>query len=62
MKTKTVTFATIAAVIVAAAVAIANVRTPIGVDSVVGFGAVVALLALAAMEYRFDLRGLLGNR
>lgn len=62
MNTKRITFALIAAGLVAAAAAVANVRTPVGVDAVIGFGAVIALIAVAVIDYRLPGRRMLGLR
>lgn len=62
MNTNRFTFAIIAAALAVVAVAVANVRLPVGVDGVIGFGAVIALLALAAADYRFDVRRVFGGR
>ncbi len=59
MNTKRITFALIT---VAAVAAMAAVGTLLGVDRLVGYGAVIALIALAAAEYRFDLRRVLGHK
>ena len=62
MNTKRITFAIIAAAIAAVAVALANVRTAVSVEGFIGYGAVIALLALAAADYRFDVRRVFGGR
>ncbi len=62
MNTKRITFALIAVAVAAIAVAVANVRPVVGADSVIGYGAVIAMLALAALDYRFAARRVFGGR
>jgi hypothetical protein len=47
--------------ITAAAVLVLSVRSHVGVDSFVGFGSVLALLGVAAMEYRITWKRVLGR-
>lgn len=61
MNTNRLTFALIAAVLVALAVAVVAARTAVGLDAVIGFGAVVAVLTIALTEYRLDWRRLFGR-
>jgi hypothetical protein len=59
MKTNRLTFALIAGGLLAvAAVAVAVGRTLVDVDGVVGYGAVVALVAFAALDYGYGRRRL----
>lgn len=51
MKTSRLTFALIGAVIVAAMIAVANVRANISVDSLTGYGLAAGLVCLVALEY-----------
>ena len=60
MKTNRFTFALIAGgLTAAAAVAVAFARTTVDVDGVVGYGAVIALVAFALLDYGFGRRRLL---
>ena len=45
----------------AAAVFVLSVRSHVGVDSIVGFGSIVMLLAVAAMEYGITWKRALGR-
>jgi hypothetical protein len=56
MKTNRFTYALIAAVLVAAAAVVAFVRPTVGVDGVIGYGAALALVGLAAIDYRAKAR------
>jgi hypothetical protein len=47
--------------ITAAAVLLLSFRSHVGVDSVVGFGSVLMLLGVAAIEYRITWRRVLGR-
>ena len=47
--------------ITAAAVLVLSVRSQVGVDSIVGFGSILALLGVAAMEYRITWKEILGR-
>jgi hypothetical protein len=59
MKTYRTTIALVAAGLLAVVAAVAGVRTPgVGVEGVFGFGAVVAILAFAASDYRLGGRRL----
>jgi hypothetical protein len=62
MNTTRITFALIVAGLLALAAVVANVRTPVGVDTVIGFGAVIALIAVAVIDYRLPVRRVLGLR
>lgn len=62
MNTKRITFAIITAALVAALVAVAAARATVGVDGLIGFGAVVALIAVAAADYRLEFRRVLGGK
>jgi len=61
MTTKRITFALIAAVLVAAAGAVASVRLAVGVEGLFGFGAVMALIAVALTDYRFTAPRIAGK-
>ncbi|HEU5079314.1 MAG TPA: hypothetical protein VFT72_08870 [Opitutaceae bacterium] len=60
MNTKRVTFAVAVVGLLVAAAVVAGTRLAVGLDGLIGYGAVIALLALAATEYRFDLRRVIG--
>jgi hypothetical protein len=60
MNTKRITFGLGLVVLVAALATIVTLRPAVGIDVVVGYGAVVALIGMAAIEYRLDLRRVLG--
>jgi hypothetical protein len=62
MNTTRITYALIATAIAVVALAVANVRTTVDVDGLIGFGAVLAILALAAADYRFAVRRVFGGR
>lgn len=47
--------------VLAAAVKLLSVRSPVSVDSVVGYGCILMLLGLAAMEYRITWKQLFGR-
>jgi hypothetical protein len=47
--------------ITAAAVLVLSVRSQVSVDSIVGFGSILALLGVAAMEYRITWKEVLGR-
>jgi hypothetical protein len=59
MKTNRITYALITVAAFAALVAVAALT---GVDGLIGYGTVIALIALAAAEYGFNLRRVLGNK
>jgi hypothetical protein len=60
MKSNQLVIAVIPGVIVAAALVL-SFRSPVSAESLVGFGAVFALIALLALEYRFNWKNLLGR-
>ncbi|PTY08212.1 hypothetical protein DB347_01110 [Opitutaceae bacterium EW11] len=62
MTTKRLTFALIAAALVAAVVAVASAPVAVGADGWFGFAVVGAVLALAAVDYRGGLRRVPGRR
>ena len=47
--------------ITAAALLVLSVRSQVSVDSIVGFGSILALLGVAAMEYRITWKEILGR-
>ena len=47
--------------ITAAAVLVLSVRSRVGLDSIVGFGSIVMLLGVAAMEYRITWKSAFGR-
>ena len=60
MNTKRVTFAIAVVGLLVAAAVVAGTHLAVGLDGFIGYGAVIALLALALTDYRFDLRRVLG--
>lgn len=61
MKNDIITLAAILGVIGAAAAYLLSAQTPVNVESLVGYGSVVTLLGVAALEYRISWRGLFGR-
>lgn len=55
MITKRLTFALIAVAFVAAAVVVAAAKNLVGLDGLIGIGAVVSLIGVAAIDYRSTL-------
>ena len=47
--------------ITAAALIVLSVRSHVSVESIVGFGSIIALLGVAAMEYRLTWKEILGR-
>jgi hypothetical protein len=62
MNTKRVTFAVAAVGLLAAVAVVAGTRLAVGLDGIIGYGAVVALIALALTDYRFDPRRVFGGK
>ncbi len=62
MNTKRITFALITVAALAAVVAVAANRPAVGVDGLIGYGAVIALIAMAVADYRLDLRRVFGSK
>ena len=60
MKNNIITHAAILG-ITAAALILLSFRSQVSVDSVVGFGSILALLGVAAMEYRITWKRILGR-
>lgn len=52
MNTKRITLTLTVAILAVATLAIAAAHTAVGVDGLIGFGAVIALIAVAATDYR----------
>ena len=59
MKTNRITYALITVAALAAIVALAAFQ---GVDGLIGYGTVIALIALAVAEYRFNPRRVFDNK
>jgi UDP-N-acetylmuramyl pentapeptide phosphotransferase/UDP-N-acetylglucosamine-1-phosphate transferase len=59
MKTNRITYALITVAALAAIVALAALT---GFDGLIGYGTVIALIALAAAEYRLNPRRVFGNK
>ena len=57
---KNLIMAVLSSLIAVAAVTL-SFRSPVGVDSLIGYASVFALLGLAAMEYRVGWKRLLGR-
>lgn len=62
MNTKRITLALIVAALAVAALAVAAARTTVGLDGLIGFGAVIALIAVAATDYRVTLPRVFGSK
>ena len=46
---------------IAAAILVLSVRSQVSVDSIVGFGSIIALLGVAVMEYRITWKEIFGR-
>jgi hypothetical protein len=46
---------------IAAAALVLSLRSPVNVDTLIGYGSVLALLGFALMEYRISWKRLLGR-
>ncbi|HEY0947119.1 MAG TPA: hypothetical protein VGD81_17685 [Opitutaceae bacterium] len=62
MKTERLTFALIGGGVVAAAWALSNVRSEVSFDAILGYGTVLAIVALGAIDYRFRAKRASANR
>jgi hypothetical protein len=58
MKTERLNYALVAGIVALAALLLSGVYSGLGIEAVVGYGAVVALLAVAALEYRGSWKSL----
>jgi hypothetical protein len=47
--------------LLAVAALVLSVRSPVNAESLIGYGSVLALLAVAALEYRISWKRLLGR-
>ena len=47
--------------VIAATVTLLSFHSPVSVDSIVGFGCIFALLAVASLEYRISWKWLFGR-
>jgi hypothetical protein len=54
MKNDIITLAVVLASIVAGAAFLLSAQSPISVESIVGYGSVITLLAVAALDYRLN--------
>ncbi len=61
MKTERLSYALIVGAVASAAVLLSGVRSNVGLDTVIGHGAVLVLVAVAALEYRISWKSLLGK-
>ncbi len=61
MKNNIITLAALIGTITAAAAYLLSAQSPVSVESLVGYGSVLALLGVAALEYRITWRGLFGR-
>ena len=46
---------------IAAAILVLSVRSQVSIDSIVGFGSIIALLGVAVMEYRISWKEIFGR-
>lgn len=60
MKTTSIVLAATLGALALAAIVL-SFRTQVDADSVIGYGSVLALIAMAALEYRIDWKRLLGR-
>ncbi len=61
MKNDTITLVAILGTIVAGATFLLSSQSPVSVEAIVGYGSVIALLGLAALEYRVSWKWLGGR-
>jgi hypothetical protein len=61
MKNNIITLAAVLGTVVASAAYLLSAQSPVSVESLVGYGSVLALLGVAALEYRITWRGLFGR-
>lgn len=62
MNTTRITLALTVAALAVATLVIAATRTAVGLDGLIGFGAVIALIAVAAIDYKVALPRVLGGK
>ncbi len=61
MKNDIITLAAILGAIIAFAAFLLSAQSPVSVEALVGYGSVLTLLGVAALEYRISWRGLFGR-
>jgi hypothetical protein len=61
MKNDIITLATLIGTTIAVGAYLLSAQSPVSVESVVGYGSVLSLVAVAALEYRITWRGLFGR-
>jgi hypothetical protein len=61
MKNDIITLAAILSAIIASAAFLLSAQSPVSVEALVGYGSVLTLLGVAALEYRITWRGLFGR-
>lgn len=61
MKNDTITLVAILGTIAAGATFLLSSQSPVSVEAIVGYGSVIALLGLAALEYRVNWKWLGGR-
>lgn len=61
MKNDIITLAALLSAFGAAAAYLLSAQSPVSVESIVGYGSVLVLLGVAALEYRITWRGLFGR-
>jgi len=61
MKNDTITLAAILGTIAAGTAFLLSSRSPVSVEAIVGYGSVIALLGVAALEYRIRWKWLGGR-
>ena len=62
MNTKRITLALTVTALAVVTLVIAAARTAVGFDGLIGFGAVIALIAVAATDYRVALPRVFGGK
>lgn len=61
MKNDIITLAALLGTTIAVAAYLLSAQSPVSVEELVGYGSVLSLLAVAALEYRINWRGLVGR-
>jgi hypothetical protein len=61
MKNDIITLAALLGTTIAVAAYLLSAQSPVSVEELVGYGSVLSLLGVAALEYRINWRGLVGR-
>lgn len=61
MKNDIITLAAVLSAIIASTAFLLSAQSPVSVEALVGYGSVLTLLLVAALEYRISWRGLFGR-